>query len=139
MIEMINLDEIKTSEVVSIPGWHGDSFECELKRPSLLTLAASGAIANPLMKTARRLFYSGVTTDGDLAEEGRVLIEIAKAAMVRPTYDELEKRGISLTDEQLIAVFQFTQLGARALERFRGFPGNHDGNSDGAEIPDKAE
>ena len=129
------MDNIRTSQVVSIPGWCGDEWECELRRPSILALAAKGAIANPLMKTARRLFYSGVSADGDLAEEGRVLLEIARAALVRPTFDELEAAGAGLTDEQLVAIFQFTQLGARALASFRQLPADNAGAADGAEIP----
>ena len=115
--------------------WCGDTVEFELKRPSILALAASGAIANPLMKTARKLFYSGVSPDGgDLAEEGRVLLEIARAALVKPSFDELEEAGIELTDEQLVAIFQFTQLGAKALDRFRQLPADIDSYIRGAEV-----
>ena len=135
MIILNILDSIKTSQVVTLPGWCGDTVEFELKRPSILALAAAGAIANPLLKTARKLFYSGVSPDGgDLAEEGRVVLEIAKAAMVKPTFDELEAAGIELTDEQLIAIFQFTQLGAKALDRFRQLPADNDGDIHGAEV-----
>ena len=135
MIILNILDSIKTSQVVTLPGWCGDTVEFELIRPSILALAAAGAIANPLLKTARKLFYSGVSPDGgDLAEEGRVVLEIAKAAMVKPTFDELEAAGIELTDEQLIAIFQFTQLGAKALDRFRQLPADIDSYIRGAEV-----
>ena len=135
MIILNILDSIKTSQVVTLPGWCGDTVEFELKRPSILALAAAGAITNPLMKTARKLFYSGISPDGgDLAEEGRVLLEIAKAALVKPSFGELEEAGIELTDEQLVAIFQFTQLGAKALDRFRQLPADHDGDIRGAEV-----
>lgn len=121
--------------MVTLPDWGGGVWECELRRPSILALAARGAIANPLMKTARKLFYSGISPDsGDLAEEGRVLVEVARAAMVSPAFDELEAAGIELTDEQLIAIFQFTQLGAKALDRFRQLPADTDSDIHGAEI-----
>ena len=132
---MLSLDAIKTSKIETIPGWFGETVEVELKRPSILALAAAGAIPNPLMKTARKLFYSGINPDGgDLAEEGRVLLEVAKAALVKPSFDELEAAGIELTDEQLIAIFQFTQLGAKALDRFRQLPADPDGDIHGAEV-----
>ena len=136
----MNPDDIKTSQVVTLPGWCGGTWDCELKRPSILTLAAKGAIANPLMKTARKLFYSGVSPDGgDLADEGRVLLEIARAAMVKPSMDELEKAGIELTDEQLVAIFQFSQWGAAALDRFRQLPADHDGDIRGAAVPEQTQ
>lgn len=132
---MLSLDAIKTSKIETLPGWCGDVVEVELRRPSILALAAAGAIPNPLMKTARKLFYSGISPDGgDLAEEGRVLIEIAKAALVKPSFDQLEEAGISLTDEQLVAIFQYTQLGAKALDRFRQLPADNDGDIIGAEV-----
>ena len=132
---MLSLDAIKTSKIETIPGWFGETVEVELKRHSILALAAAGAIPNPLMKTARKLFYSGINPDsGDLAEEGRVLLEVAKAALVNPSFDELEAAGIELTDEQLIAIFQFTQLGAKALDRFRQLPADPDGDIRGAEV-----
>ena len=135
MIILNTLDAIKTSRVVTLPDWGGGVWECELRRPSILALAARGAIANPLMKTARKLFYSGISPDsGDLAEEGRVLVEVARAAMVSQAFDELEAAGIELTDEQLIAIFQFTQLGAKALDRFRQLPADTDSDIHGAEI-----
>lgn len=135
MIFLISLESIKTSEVVSLPGWCGDVIEMELKRPSVLALAAAGAIPNPLLKTARKLFYSGINPDGgDLAEEGHVLLEVAKAALVKPSFDELEAAGIGLTDEQLVAIFQYTQLGAKALDRFRQLPADPDGDIHGAEV-----
>ena len=132
---MLSLDAIKTSKIETIPGWFGETVEVELKRPSILSLAATGAIPNPLMKTARKLFYSGISPDGgDLAEEGRVLLEVAKAALVKPSFDELEAAGIELTDEQLVAIFQYTQLGAKALDRFRQLPADPDGDIRGAEV-----
>ena len=88
------------------------------------------------MKTARKIFYSGLSPDGgSLEEEGRVLLEIARAAMISPSLDQLEAAGIDLTDEQLVAVFQFTQLGAKALDRFRRLPTDHDGDFRRAEVP----
>ncbi len=132
---MLSLDAIKTSKIETIPGWFGETVEVELKRPSILALAAAGAIPNPLMKTARKLFYSGINPDGgDLAEEGRVLLEVAKAALVKPSFDQLEAAGIELTDEQLVAIFQYTQLGAKALDRFRQLPADPDGDIHGAEV-----
>ena len=135
---MTTISNIKTSRTVTLPGWCGEpdeGFECELRRPSLMALASKGAIPNPLMKTARRIFYSGISAaDGNFKEEAEVLTAVAKAALVKPSLSELEEQGVELTDEQLIAIFQFTQLGAKALERFRQLPANPDGDIRGAEV-----
>lgn len=136
---MTSINDIKTSKTVIIPGWCDEAFECELRRPSILALAAKGAISNPLMKTARKIFYSGVSAnDGNLEEESKILIAIAKAALVKPTFADLEEHGIELTDQQLIAIFQYTQSGAKALERFRGLIADNDGDIDSSEISNAA-
>lgn len=134
-----NVIKIKTSQEVTLPGWCGEAFNCELRRPSLLTLASRGAIANSLMQTARKIFYAGIKANENskFDEEAKVLIEIAKASLVNPTFAELEENGIELTDEQLIAIFQYSQLGAKALEQFRKLPANSNDSDDGAEVSDK--
>ena len=63
-----------------------------------------------------------------------MLLEIARAALVKPSFDELEEAGIELTDEQLVAIFQFTQLGVKALDRFRQLPADIDSYIRGAEV-----
>lgn len=135
-----NVIKIKTSQEVTLPGWCEEAFVCELRRPSLLTLASKGAITNPLMQTARKIFYAGISgkDGGKFDEESKVLLEIARAALVNPTFAELEKNGVELTDEQLILIFQYTQEGAKALERFRKLPTNSDGNNNVAEVQNAA-
>lgn len=134
---MTSIEDIRATQVVSLPDWLGDGdFECELKRPSLFTMAATGVIPNPLMQVARKLFFDGgISAErGNLEEEGRVLLEVAKAAMVSPSFDELAERGIGLTDDQIIAIWKFVQGGARELDRFRQFIGVSEPAVRGAEV-----
>ena len=63
-----------------------------------------------------------------------MLLTIAKASMVAPTYEELEAHGVELTDEQLVAIFRFSQLGVKSLERFRQLSSDHDGVDGGAAL-----
>lgn len=111
--------EIKTVFEVSIPDFSGEgTMQVKLRRPSMLTLAASGAVPNELLGCARTLFSEG---GGSLPldELGRLLVLFAKASLAQPTYEELEDSGVSLTDEQLSAIYSFAQSGVRALEPFR--------------------
>ena len=38
--DMFSVTEIKTSQIVNVPGWLGETVKMELKRPSILALAA---------------------------------------------------------------------------------------------------
>ena len=105
---------------VLLPGWQDDiPFEAKLRRPSLLSMAASGLIPNELMTAAQKLFSEGYNTQMPLDQLGRLLETIAAQALVEPTLAQLEEADCRLTDMQLAAIYNFTQAGVRALEPFR--------------------
>ena len=54
-----------------------------------------------------------------MKEQKELLTIMAKAAMVEPTYDDLEKIGLELTDAQLLEIYNYTQIGIKALTSFR--------------------
>lgn len=107
-------------QTVELPGWTEDEpFVAKLRRPSLLDMAARGYIPNELMISARKLFCEGCDADLPLDELGRLLVSVAKRALVEPTWDELEQSDRGLTDIQLTAIYGFAQAGVRALDCFR--------------------
>ena len=44
---------------------------------------------------------------------------ICEDCFVEPKYSDIKKAGVRLTDEQLLAVFSYTQAGVKSLEKFR--------------------
>lgn len=123
-------DIVKMSkgEVVELPGFKSDQkVYFRLTRPSMLMLAKTGQIPNSLLSRAADLFSKGSRSfsndDGDvLAESYDVLSSIAAAAMVEPTMEQLTSNGVRLTDEQLMAIFNYTQNGVNSLNQFREQP-----------------
>lgn len=111
--------------LVDLPAFGPEQpFRAKLKRPSVLALAKSGKIPNTLMSAAVSLF-SGDTKSAmssDNAETLTTLFDIMEilcdSAFVEPTWKELKDNKIELTDEQLMAVFRFTQDGVKSLESF---------------------
>ena len=86
----------------------------------MLKLCKSGKIPNSLLSQATSLFTDdkpskkvGITEIYDICEI------ICEAAFVVPTYNEIKESGVELTDEQIMAVFQYAQGGVKALENFR--------------------
>ena len=103
-----------------LPGWDEDKpFKARLRRPSVLTMAATGMIPNELMSAAQKLFCEGADAAIPLDQLGRLLRAVAEYALVEPSLSELENTGCMLTDMQLAAIYSFTQAGVRALEPFR--------------------
>ena len=115
------LKKLSQGQEVELQGWDEEPFVCVLKRPSLLGLVENGDIPNPLLHAAYILF-NGSNNPKDqvnLKEMNDLYRIIAKAAMVSPTYEQLEEIGLELTDMQLLEIYRFTQLGVKSLISFR--------------------
>ncbi len=117
------LQEYQKGQFVQLPDFaEGMPFYARLKRPSLLMLAKSGQIPNSLLLTANKLF-NGKNMEEDnknaLKDTLDVLESICKATFIEPSYKAMKDAGIELTDEQMIAVFNYTQNGVKSLEPFR--------------------
>ena len=115
--------EYRKGQFVQLPEFaEGQPFFARLKRPSLLALVKSGKIPNQLILTANRLFNGkGMddTKESSMPEVLEILDSICEATFVEPSYSEMKDAGIELTDEQFMAVFNYTQQGVKALEPFR--------------------
>ena len=131
------IEDIKGKDVqeVALPGFVPEEpFIVRLRRPSLLLLAREGKIPNALLGAAAKLFGEGLNS-GDTGpafkEMGEAMVYLAKAAMVEPTYEELEKAEISLTDAQLTDIYLYTQKGVQSLDLFRALEGTKQGSESG--------
>ena len=118
------LSEYAKGQVVRLPDFAPDQpFVARLKRPSMLVLAKSGKIPNSLLETASSLFDGksnmANNSDNTMGDMYGVLEIIAEASLVSPTMAEIKSAGIELTDEQLIAIFNYSQQGVEGLKSFR--------------------
>lgn len=118
------LKKFAEGEEVELPAFSENvPFVAKLRRPSMLVLCKSGKIPNQLLKSASTLF-AGNTPKALERENGMqdmlaVIDVICEASFVSPTWKELKDNGIELTDEQMMAVFSYSQQGIKALEQFR--------------------
>lgn len=122
------LKEYSNGEIVRLPDFaEGQEFIARLRRPSMLALAKTGKIPNELLSEAQKLFSSGATALSDtsgkrnnmLGDMYDICISIVKEALVEPTYDDVQRAGLELTDEQILAIFSYTQNGIESLKQFR--------------------
>lgn len=111
--------------VVRFPDFAGGQpFVARVRRPSMLVLAKSGKIPNSLLNTASELFAKGgkgLDTDDKnmLSNFYDTCKIICEAALLQPTMAEIESAGITLSDDQIMAIFNYTQTGVQALQSFR--------------------
>ena len=123
------LKNIKKVDIVELPSFDdGTPFIAELKKPNMLMLMANGHIPNTLLNVAMDIFQNGkgqetidkaLNDPKDLKVLTELLLVLAKACLVNPSFKQLEDLGIELNENQLSAILTYAQGGVVALESFR--------------------
>lgn len=129
-LKVTSLEQLKSYKggaLVELPPFaEGQPFVARLKRPSMFGLVKAGRIPNELITQANKLFANGTATvkaqtmDESMFEEiFSVLNIVCEESFAEPTYAQLKKEEIELTDEQKMFVFGYVQAGVRQLNSFR--------------------
>ena len=111
--------------VVRLPDFsEGQPLVARIRRPSLLVLAKQGKIPNSLLTTAGELFTNGgggldADNENMLSDMYNIMEIIATAALIQPSMADIKSAGLELSDEQMMAIFNYSQTGIKALEPFR--------------------
>lgn len=122
---IVDLRSYANGQIVELPPFaEGMPFVARLRRPSMLFLAKTGQIPNTLLAKAGQLFNGGGSSlDSDdtsmLSDVYDIAMVVIKASLVSPTIDEIQDAGLELSDDQIMAIFNYTQGGIKALEQFR--------------------
>lgn len=133
----MSIDEIAKKaqpKVIEIPGWNDDYIAVRVKRPSMLGMANRGLIPNSLLIAAQKVFTQTVDAEVSLQDISNVMETVVKAALVEPTYEEFEEAGLEFTDDQLVAIFSYTQEGIKGLEQFRTNRADSENTGDGETV-----
>lgn len=124
-LKVTSLEQLKQMaecDVIELPRFKADiPFVVKVKRVSLLNLVRKGIIPNKLLSAAEELFYGKSSNKGnvDMKTLTDVMFIMAENTLVEPSIKDLEEVGLELTDEQLVALFNYSQKGVEELESFR--------------------
>lgn len=120
-----DLQKYAVGNVVRFPDFgEGQPFVARVRRPSMLVLAKQGKIPNSLLTAAGELFAkggSGLDADNEnmLGQMYDIMSIVCEAALIEPTMADIKSVGLELSDDQMMAIFNYTQAGVKALESFR--------------------
>ena len=120
-----DLQSYAAGTIVRFPDFgDGQPFVARVRRPSMLVLAKQGKIPNTLLAAAGELFSKGgggldADNENMLSDMYSIMDVIANAALIQPSMREIREAGLELSDDQMMAIFNYTQTGVRALESFR--------------------
>lgn len=133
-LNITSLEELKImaqGEAIELPPFiTGKRFIVRVRKPSLLNLIRKGVIPNKLLSAAEELFYGKKASVGvDLKQLTDVMFIMAENAIAEPSVQDLNSIGLELTDDQLVALFNYTQGGIIELESFRKEQQNTECNS----------
>ena len=122
---LMDLQSYAKGTVVRFPDFgDGQPFVARVRRPSMLVLAKQGKIPNSLLGTAGELFAkggAGIDSDNQnmLGDMYGIMDIIATAALVEPSMEQIKSCGLELSDDQMMAIFNYAQVGVKALDSFR--------------------
>lgn len=131
------LQAIKQTEIVELPSFEdGTPLIVEIKKPNMMQLLTNGKIPNTLLSVATEMFngktekvMGKASTDIKTLKELVGMMEVlAEASLVNPSYKDIKKANIQLTENQLMALLIYSQGGVKALENFRNKQANNQGN-----------
>ena len=118
-----DLQRYARGTIVKLPDFaEGQPFVARMRRPSMMALVKVGKIPNSLLITANEMF-NGKSADTDdeevMSNMFGVMEVICETALIEPTYQQIKDAGLELSDDQIMAIFNYTQVGVQALDNFR--------------------
>lgn len=124
-----DLVKFAEGEEIELPPFiEGQKFIARVRKPSIMAMSQNAyGMNNELMEVAHRMFFEENAYDHMVKENQpetmRNLYEffnvLAKECLISPTYEEIEKAGLKLTDSQLMSFFSYSQYGVKGLIPFR--------------------
>nr|DAF22019.1 MAG TPA: hypothetical protein [Caudoviricetes sp.] len=122
-LKAITIEELKKvkTQIIQISDFSGEgTFNVEVRRPSLLTLATSGNIPNELIGDVNDLFFGKKEEkDIEMSKLKEIYDGIVKATLVSPSFEELVENDIQLTEVQIGELYKYVVGGVKELKYFR--------------------
>lgn len=133
MSEILSIEQLKNmaTTIIEIPDFEGTgTIKVRVQKPRLMAMASQGKIPNHLLGIVNTMMF------GNKKEKKEVNItDIAKtyelycrACLVEPGYEEIKD---IITDDQMIAIFDWAMGDAKKLETFRANEGDGTSNNTG--------
>lgn len=135
-MQITSLEELKQiaeGEVLEFPGFTDDKpFVARIRRYSLMGLATSGKIPNPLIVHAQRIFDNAdklMKGEKELTAKERNEITALEAvllheSLVEPTYQQIIDIGLELSPIQKALIIEASQGDTSRLNHFRNITAN---------------
>lgn len=136
MSEILSINELKkmATTVIEIPNFdNSGTIKVRVQKPRLMAMAAQGKIPNHLLSIVNDLMFPNKKEKKELkVEDISKTYELhCRACLVEPSYEEIKD---IITDDQMIAIFDWAMGKVSQLDTFRDNKGNGTSNNNGKKV-----
>ncbi len=127
MSEILSIEQLKkmATAVIDIPNFDNTgTIKVRVQKPRLMAMAAQGKIPNHLLGVVNQMMFgknSKKEKETDVKGVAKIYELYCRACLVEPDYEEIKD---IITDDQMIAIFDWAMGDVEKLETFRSNEGN---------------
>ena len=133
MSEILSVEQLKNmaTSIIEIPDFEGTStIKVRVQKPRLMAMAAQGKIPNHLLGIVNTMMFGNKKEkkEVNIADVAKTYELYCRACLVEPSYEEIKD---IITDDQMIAIFNWAMGDMKGLENFRTNKRNGASNNNG--------
>ncbi len=141
MSEVISIEELRkqATTVIEIPNFdNSGTIKVRVQKPRLMAMASQGKIPNHLLGIVNTMMFPSKKEkkELDIEEIAKTYELYCRACLVEPGYEEIKD---IITDDQMIAIFDWAMGDMKKVETFRSNEGNGSSDNNGEQVREKTE
>lgn len=139
MSEILSIEQLKNmaTTIIEIPDFEGTgTIKVRVKKPRLMAMAAQGKIPNHLLGVVNDMMFGNKKEkkEVNITDVAKTYELYCRACLVEPSYEEIKD---IITDDQMIAIFDWAMGDVKKLETFRANEGDGTSNNNGKKVQQK--
>lgn len=145
MSKILSIEQLKqmATTIIEIPDFNNTgTIKVRVQKPRLMLMVAQGKIPNHLLGIASEMLMgkkkiSKPKDDLEIIKDSALMMELyCQACLVEPSYEEFKD---IMTDEQMMAIFNWAIGEVKQLEKFRPDEGNGSSDNTSEQVSEKTE
>lgn len=139
MSEILSIEQLRemATPIIEIPDFEGTgTIKVRVKKPRLMAMAAQGKIPNHLLGVVNNMMFGNKKEkkEVNITDVAKTYELYCRACLVEPSYEEIKD---IITDDQMIAIFDWAMGDVKKLETFRANEGDGTSNNNGEQVREK--
>ena len=141
MSEILSIEQLKkmATTVIEIPNFdNSGTIKVRVQKPRLMAMASQGKIPNHLLGIVNTMMFGNKKEkkEVNITDVAKTYELYCRACLVEPDYEEIKD---IITDDQMIAIFDWAMGDMKKVETFRSNEGNGSSDNNGEQVREKTE